>query len=136
MLLTQHYYVANGQDATSTMDFFVGATSDARDRSADARDGRIARGDRQRLSHCRVQFLLQRRRARISDGFGTALWAIDLLFTNAEHGSSGVPGNVNLSVYAIAAGGKSIVLSNSRHREVIFLIASATVPTARERYRC
>jgi hypothetical protein len=89
VLLTQHYYVANGQSATSTIDLLLspdpalvtelGALSTA------ASDAGIANG--YRLSECNSFY--NGGASGVSDSYASALWVIDFLFTNAEHGSAG-----------------------------------------------
>ena len=89
-LLTRHYYVANGQNATSTMSLLLqpdpalpGELS-AMDTAATA--NHIASG--YRLSEANSFY--NGGAPGISDGFGTSLWAINFLFTNAWAGSAGV----------------------------------------------
>jgi hypothetical protein len=89
-LLTRHYYRANGQSATSTMDLLLtpdpslpaelGAMQTA------ASSNQISSG--YRLSEANSFY--NGGAPGISDGFGTSLWAINFLFTNALAGSAGV----------------------------------------------
>jgi hypothetical protein len=89
-LLTQHYYVANGQSDASTIDFLLqphpALVTDLQELADAAASNAIADG--YRLSECNSFY--NGGAPNISDAFGTALWAIDFLFTNAEYGSSGV----------------------------------------------
>lgn len=89
-LLTQHYYRANGQLATSTLDLLLApdpALVTMLDALANAsQENAIPK--RYRLAECNSFF--NGGASGVSDAYGTALWAIDFLFTNAEHGASGV----------------------------------------------
>ncbi len=88
-LLTQHYYVANGQSDASTIDFLLqphpALATDLQALADAAASTAIADG--YRLSECNSFY--NGGAPNISDAFGTALWAIDFLFTNAEYGSTG-----------------------------------------------
>lgn len=89
-LLTRHYYVANGQDATSTMTLLLTPDPNlppglAAMQSA-ATSNKIASG--YRISEANSFY--NGGAPGVSDGFGTALWAINFLFTNAWAGSAGV----------------------------------------------
>jgi hypothetical protein len=89
-LLTSHYYVANGQDATSTMSLLLTPDPNlppylAAMQSA-ATSNKIASG--YRISEANSFY--NGGAPGVSDGFGTALWAINFLFTNAWAGSAGV----------------------------------------------
>ena len=90
LLLTQHYYRANGQLATSTIDFLLtpdtALPTELAALSVAAATNDIADG--YRLAECNSFY--NGGAPGISDAYGTALWAIDFLFTNAEHGSTGV----------------------------------------------
>jgi hypothetical protein len=88
-LLTQHYYVANGQSDASTIALLL-APDPALDTelaalSTAATDAGIANA--YRLSECNSFY--NGGAPGVSDGYGTALWAIDFLFTNARYGSTG-----------------------------------------------
>jgi hypothetical protein len=88
-LLTQHYYRANGQSATSTIDLLLApdpnltamlsmlAATTAADHIAGSR-------------MAETNSFYNGGANGVSDSYGTALWAIDFLFTNARYGSSGV----------------------------------------------
>jgi len=89
-LLTQHYYRGNGQLASSTVaqlltpDPNLGKELDALNQAA--KSAGIAGG--YRLSECNSYY--NGGAPNVSDAFGTALWVIDFLFQNAEHGSHGI----------------------------------------------
>jgi hypothetical protein len=83
VLLTQHYYRANGLSPQSTLALLLagdpalpGLLDPLRraSRAAGIKDGSFYDGGA----------------PNVSDTFGTALWAIDFLFASARHGSSGV----------------------------------------------
>jgi hypothetical protein len=87
-LLTQHYYRANGQLATSTIDLLLtpdpalpGILQALQKASAGIPGGfRLAEANSFYYGGA----------PNVSDAHGTALWAIDFLFTNALNGSAGV----------------------------------------------
>ena len=89
-LLTQHYYRGNGQDPSSTVQALL--TPDANlSKELDAlhtaaKSANIAGGFR--LAECNSYY--NGGAPNVSDAYGTALWVIDFLFQNAQHGSSGV----------------------------------------------
>jgi Glycosyl hydrolase family 79 C-terminal beta domain len=89
ILLTQHYYVANGQAATSTIELLLspnpGLVTELDAVSAAATSNAIPNG--YRLSECNSFY--NGGAPNVSDAYGTALWGIDFLFTNALNGSSG-----------------------------------------------
>jgi hypothetical protein len=89
-LLTRHYYVANGQDATSTMTLLLNPDPnlplDLAAMQLAATSNKIASG--YRISEANSFY--NGGAPGVSDGFGTALWAINFLFTNAWAGSAGV----------------------------------------------
>jgi hypothetical protein len=89
VLLTQHYYVANGQAATSTIDLLLSPNpalvTELQGLSTAATTNGIA--NRYRLSECNSFY--NGGASGVSDAYGTALWAIDFLFTNAQNGSTG-----------------------------------------------
>jgi hypothetical protein len=90
LLLTQHYYVANGEAPTSTIELLLspnpGLVTELEAISKAATTNAIK--DRYRLSECNSFY--NGGAPGVSDGYGTALWAIDFLFANAANGSSGV----------------------------------------------
>ncbi|WLT31901.1 hypothetical protein [Geothrix sp. PMB-07] len=87
-LLTQHYYRANGQLATSTIDLLLTpdpalpTTLQALQKAS----ATLPRGFRL----AEANSFYNGGAPNVSDAFGTALWAIDFLFTNALNGSAGV----------------------------------------------
>jgi hypothetical protein len=89
-LLTRHYYRANGQLATSTMDLLLtpdpSLPAELAAMQAAASSNQISSG--YRLSEANSFY--NGGAPGISDGFGTSLWAINFLFTNAWAGSAGV----------------------------------------------
>jgi hypothetical protein len=89
-LLTQHYYVANGQSDASTIDFLLqphpSLVTELQELADAATSNAIPGG--YRMSECNSFY--NGGAPNISDAYGTALWAIDFLFANAENGSSGV----------------------------------------------
>jgi len=89
-LLTQHYYRANGQLATSTMDLLLnpdpGLASTLLTLSRAAKDNGVPGGFR--LDEANSFY--NGGAPGISNGYGTALWAIDFLFANAINGVAGV----------------------------------------------
>jgi Glycosyl hydrolase family 79 C-terminal beta domain len=90
ILLTQHYYVANGQDPTSTIDLLLspnpGLVTELQALSTAATGNAIK--NLYRLSECNSFY--NGGASGVSNAYGTALWAIDFLFTNAQYGSAGV----------------------------------------------
>ena len=90
LLLTQHYYRANGQLATSTIDCSSDPTrpSPPSSRPSRPRRPRTRHPEGYRCSECNSFY--NGGAPGVSDAYGTALWAIDFLFTNAGYGSSGV----------------------------------------------
>lgn len=89
-LLTQHYYVANGKLPTSTIDLLLSPDPalvtqlQALKAAADAH----SIPNHYRLAECNSFY--GGGAPNVSDAYGTALWAIDFLFTNAQNGSTGV----------------------------------------------
>jgi hypothetical protein len=89
-LLTQHYYVANGKSDASTIDFLLQphpSLVTELQALADAATSNAIPG-RYRMSECNSFY--NGGAPNISDAYGTALWAIDFLFTNAQYGATGV----------------------------------------------
>ncbi len=89
-LLTRHYYRANGQDPSSTMALLLtpdtSLVPDLQAMEAAASSNTISAG--YRVSEANSFY--NGGAAGISDGFGTALWAINFLFTNGWQNSAGV----------------------------------------------
>jgi hypothetical protein len=90
MLLTQHYYRANGMLASSTLDELLAPdpalATELQALSRAATSNGIAKA--YRCSECNSFY--NGGAQGVSDQFGTALWAIDFLFANAQYGSTGV----------------------------------------------
>ena len=90
VLLTQHYYRADGSLASSTIDLLLAPdpnlVTELKALSSATTSNGIPRA--YRCSECNSFY--NGGAPGVSDGYGTALWAIDFLFTNAENGSSGV----------------------------------------------
>jgi hypothetical protein len=90
VLLTQHYYIANGQATTSTIDLLLspnaGLTAELQALSKATAANHIANGFR--LSECNSFY--GGGAPGVSNAYASALWAVDFLFANAQNGSSGV----------------------------------------------
>jgi hypothetical protein len=87
-LLTHHYYRANGQASTSTIDLLLSPDPHLAP-ELDALDlASRTISDGYRLAEANSFY--HGGAPGVSDGFGTALWVLDFLFTLAEHGASGV----------------------------------------------
>jgi hypothetical protein len=89
-LLTQHYYRASGQDPSSTIDKLLVPDSNL-DHENDALHSAASKASvagGHRLSECNSYYAGGA--PNVSNSYGSALWVIDFLFHNAEHGSSGV----------------------------------------------
>ena len=89
-LLTQHYYRANGELSSSTVNELLTPDPDL-DTELDA----LATASQNanvpgcyRLSECNSYY--NGGAPNVSDAYGTALWLVNFLFQNAEHGSSGI----------------------------------------------
>jgi hypothetical protein len=89
ILLTQHYYVANGQLATSTIDLLLQPNPSLVTELQALQDAATKVGipNAYRLSECNSFY--NGGAPNVSDAYGTALWAIDFLFMNADNGSTG-----------------------------------------------
>jgi hypothetical protein len=90
-LLTQHYYRANGQDATSTLTLLLqpdpALLTELKALQASVASPAKGSVGAYRLTECNSFY--NGGAPDVSDAFGTALWAIDFLFTNALYGSAG-----------------------------------------------
>jgi hypothetical protein len=90
VLLTQHYYRGNGALATSTLAELLlpdpSLITQLGDLDAAVKANNTPRG--YRLSEANSFY--NGGAPGISDGYGTALWVVDFLFTNVAHGSAGV----------------------------------------------
>jgi hypothetical protein len=89
VLLTQHYYVANGEAATSTIDLLLSPdptlVTELQALSTAATTNAIPGA--YRISECNSFY--NGGASGVSDAYGSALWAIDFLFANAQYGSTG-----------------------------------------------
>jgi hypothetical protein len=110
-LLTQHYYRANGQAATSTIDLLLAPdpnlTAMLTTLGTATTANNIA-GSRM----AETNSFYNGGANGVSDSYGTALWAIDFLFTNARYGSSGVNfhGGDNTPGYTPIADANGVVI--------------------------
>ena len=90
VLLTQHYYIANGQATTSTIDLLLSPNAELaielQALSEATTANHIANGFR--LSECNSFY--NGGAPGVSNAYASALWAVDFLFANAQNGSSGV----------------------------------------------
>ena len=90
VLLTQHYYRGNGQAATSTLTELLlpdpNLLTQLGELEAAAKANKTPHG--YRLAEANSFY--NGGALGVSDGFGTALWVVDFLFTNVLHGSAGV----------------------------------------------
>ena len=88
-MLTQHYYRANGQNASSTLDLLLlpdpALASNLKTLVAAAAAHGIAQGFR--MAECNSFY--NGGAPNVSDAYGTALWSIDFLFTCALSGATG-----------------------------------------------
>jgi hypothetical protein len=89
-LLTQHYYRANGQDPTSTLNLLLqpdsSLISTLQTLSAQAKASAIPMGYRMAESNS----FYNGGAPNVSDGYGTALWVLDYMFTCALNNCAGV----------------------------------------------
>jgi len=90
VLLTQHYYIANGQAATSTIDLMLspnpGLATELGALAKAASANHVANG--YRLGECNSFY--NGGAPGVSNAYASALWAIDFLFANAQNGAAGV----------------------------------------------
>jgi hypothetical protein len=88
-LLTQHYYVGDGQSATSTMSLLLSSSSyllsTLKQLQSAAASDNIPGG--YRLAEANSFY--DSGAPGVSNAFGSALWAIDFLLINAQNGSAG-----------------------------------------------
>jgi hypothetical protein len=87
-LLTQHYYRANGQLASSTAEFLVTPDSVLVADLATLSTGARAIGVPFRMSECNSYY--NGGADGVSDAYASSLWVIDYLFNCAEGGAAGV----------------------------------------------
>ncbi|HTP27729.1 MAG TPA: glycoside hydrolase family 44 protein [Anaeromyxobacteraceae bacterium] len=89
-LLTQHYYRANGQAPTSTIDLLLEPDPSLSTMLQALKTAASASKISGAYRIAEANSFYNGGAPNVSDAFGTALWAIDFLFTNAASGSSGV----------------------------------------------
>ena len=87
-LLTQHYYRADGQLATSTIDLLLSPDPNLPGILQALKQSAAAIPGGYRLAEANSFY--NGGAPNVSDAYGTALWAIEFLVTNALNGSSGV----------------------------------------------
>lgn len=128
-LLTQHYYRANGQDASSTLDLLLTADAALPGRLqslvAAARAAGMAQGFR--LAECNSFY--NGGAPNISNAFGTALWVLDFLFTCAINGCTGanLHGGGNGSGYTpIADSNGTVVAARPEYHGLLMFSLAAS----------
>jgi hypothetical protein len=131
-LLTQHYYRASGQDPSSTIAKLLVPDSNLDhelDALGSAASGASVAGG-VRLSECNSYY--GGGAPNVSNSYGSALWVIDFLFHNAEHGTSGVNlhggsngSGTTMSYSAIADDAKGTVVEVRPEFYGLFLFALA-----------
>jgi hypothetical protein len=90
ILLTQHYYRDNGLAPRSTLGLLLAGDPALPDLLDPLRQASGAAGIEDGYRLTEANSFYDGGAPHISNTFGTALWAIDFLFANARHGSSGV----------------------------------------------
>jgi hypothetical protein len=114
VLLTQHYYVANGQLATSTMNLLLapnpGLATELKGLATAATANGIAGG--YRLSECNSFY--NGGAPGVSDGYGTALWVIDFLFANGAATAPATPPSPTRTPPSSARAPSTTACSSSR----------------------
>jgi hypothetical protein len=90
VLLTHHYYVGDGSQPTATLDKLLAPNPHLitvlKTLQSAATSNGIANG--YRCAECNSYY--NGGASGVSDRYGTALWGLDFLFTNAQYGSTGV----------------------------------------------
>jgi autotransporter-associated beta strand protein len=111
-LLTQHYYRANGQSASSTIQFLLQPDTSLPGTVSNlvkaATTAQLPLGFR--MSECGSYY--NGGAPNVSDAYGTALWALDFMFTLAENGCQGINfhgGGDGTGYTPIADNGTSVV---------------------------
>lgn len=133
-LLTQHYYRANGQDTSSTLDLLLSADAalPGRLQSLVAAARTAGMADGLRLAECNSFY--NGGAPNVSNAFGTALWVLDFLFTCAVNGCTGVNlhGGGNGSGYTpIADSNGTVVAARPEyHGMLMFSLAAAGMARA------
>lgn len=115
-LLTQHYYRADGQLVTSTVDLLLSPDPNLPGILQALKQSAAATPGGYRLAEANSFY--NGGAPNVSDAYGTALWAIDFLFTNALNGSSGVNfhGGGNSTGYTpIADDGTHVVMARPEY---------------------
>jgi hypothetical protein len=90
ILLTQHYYRANGLSLQSTLALLLDGDPALPGLLDPLRTASVAAGIKDGYRLTEANSFYDGGAPHISNTFGTALWAIDFLFANARLGSSGV----------------------------------------------
>jgi hypothetical protein len=90
VLLTQHYYRANGLSPQSTLALLLAGDPALPGLLDPLRQASEAAGIKDGYRLTEANSFYDGGAPHISNTFGTALWAIDFLFATARHGSSGV----------------------------------------------
>jgi hypothetical protein len=89
-LLTQHYYRANGADASSTIALLLAADPNLPGELAQLQSAATANAIPNGYRLAEANSFYNGGAPNVSDAYGTALWAIDFLLINAQNGSAGV----------------------------------------------
>jgi autotransporter-associated beta strand protein len=89
-MLTQHYYRANGQDTNSTIAFLLTPDASLPGEVSTLAAAATANGlpDGFRMAECGSYY--NGGAPNVSDAYGTALWALDYMFTIALNGGQGI----------------------------------------------
>jgi hypothetical protein len=112
VLLTQHYYRANGLSPQSTLGLLLAGDPALPGLLDPLRQAASAAGIRDGYRLTEANSFYHGGAAHVSNTFGTALWAIDFLFATAGEGSSGVNfhgGGASASYTPIADDGRDVV---------------------------
>jgi hypothetical protein len=96
-LLTQHYYRANGQLASSTLDLLL--FPDPNLASILQAGVAAANANHEGFRLAEGNSFSRGGKSGISNSFGSALWGLDFLFANARYGSTGVNFHSGTSSY-------------------------------------
>ncbi len=86
-LLTQHYYRANGQLPTSTVDFLITPDANLLKDLATLQTGAQTIGLPYRMAECNSYY--NGGAPNVSNAYASALWIIDYLFNCAQNGATG-----------------------------------------------
>lgn len=87
-LLTQHYYRANGQSASSTVEYLITPDSNLLNILATLKSGSQSIGVPFRMAECNSFY--NGGAPNVSDSYASALWVIDYLFNCAQASAAGV----------------------------------------------